>query len=120
VFVVVSHVVRLSNSLSPAVFVALNASLAALSASSFSGIPGSRDLPGSRSSVILSPSYPSSFLMVSIFRFFVPFLSDAASSVLKESVAMSSLSGSFIVEWMTVIIADCSTLNFVFLVVPDH
>jgi hypothetical protein len=83
----------------------LCAFITALSASSFPGIP---------SSVILSPSCPRSFLIVRVFGFFVSFLSEAATSVLKESVAMSFLSGSLIVEWMAVIIADCSALKIVF------
>jgi hypothetical protein len=54
-------------------------------------------------------------------------LSEAATSVLKESVAMSFLPGFFMVDWMAVIIADCSNIVFYgrtlflnFLVVPDH
>jgi TctA family transporter len=70
----------------------LSASLAAFFASSFPGIP--------------------TWLGTQI----VSFLAKATTSVFEESVAMSFLPGPgfFIVEWMAVIVADCSALKIVF------
>jgi hypothetical protein len=59
-----------------------SAFLAALSTSSFLRIP---TWLGTQSSVILSPSYPSSFLIFRVFGFFVSFLSKAATNVLQNS-----------------------------------
>jgi hypothetical protein len=116
VFVVVPRPVRLPYSLSLAVgtlrfYLGFLASLATLSTSSFPGIP---TWLGTQSSVILSSSCPSSFLIVRVLGYFVSFLSEAATGELKESVAMSFLPGSFIVEWKAVIIADCSALKILF------
>jgi hypothetical protein len=60
--------------------------------------------------------------------FWVPnffFLSEAAISVLNESVAITFFTASFIVEYSAVIVADCSALYIVFcgstlFVIPSH
>jgi hypothetical protein len=76
-------------------------------------------------SVILDQSCSSSFLIVCVFGFLIFFLSEAAISVLNESVAITFFTASFIVEYSAVIVADCSALYIVFcgstlFVIPSH